>query len=546
MNEQKDDIQQRLLLAFALTFLILMGWPSLMQQLGLAPKPQNVQNPQSTPLQAQTTQFQSTPQTSQNNQELVKSTPQIYEKQTVFREYTSKSTSFGISAPTAAIVRLAIRQPQYPVSPGELNLLSPEEGLGLLTVAWNENSTPWMEWSPQPAASEVIASFKGQAPGGVEAGLQYDFSKDAQNNAVNVTFTLTNPTNASQTVQPRILAGRSLNDPHEHGRYRLLRSNVAGKIHNLKASAPAARFAGDVQWVTAQTKYYTAIFEPQEKPQALRVTDDGRRLPQAWAEYAPMALAPGEMRQLHMRFYAGPLDYRYLDALKMDTAVSLGALTTVTRLLEAGMNGLHRWTGNYGFAIVLLTVLLSLLTYPLTWTSFRTMKKMELVQPEIKALQGKHKSDPKKLNEELMKVYKKHQVNPLGGCLPLLLQMPILMGLYQVLTRSPELRGARFLMIRDLAAPDAILKFPAALPVVGSTVNVLPIAMAAMMFLQQKISSRGKALTEEQRIQQQVFVFMPLLFGFMFYTLPSGLVLYWLLSTTLVVIQQQFMLRRIA
>lgn len=369
----------------------------------------------------------------------------------------------------------------------------------------------------------------------------------AEQNSFTVRLTVTNTTAAPQTIQPRLLAGRLLHDPLDHGRYRLLRAQVAGKIRTLpvKAGVPPQRWEGAVGWVTAQTKYSAAILEPTGPSAALVVTRDAYGQPQGWIEWPATTVPPGGTATWTARGYAGPLDYRFLDALKLDQAVSLGAFTTITRLLQAGMNSLTGLLHSHGAAIVALTVLLSLLFYPLTWTSFRTMKKMEMLQPEIKALQERYRSDPKRLNEEVMKAYRKHRVNPLAGCLPLLLQMPLFIALYQVLSRSPELRGAKFLLIKDLSAPDAILPLPAVLPLIGSAVNILPLAMAGMMFLQQRMSAASKAVTEEQRIQQRVFGFMPLLFGVMFYTLPSGLVLYWLLNTTLVVLQQQLMLRKI-
>lgn len=422
----------------------------------------------------------------------------------------------------------------------------PTEGPGLGAVAWEGPPTPWAGWTPvEPSGPSP--RYQGEAAPGLSAEARYE-TAEGPRNQLGLRLTVTNRSAEPRTVQPRLLAGRLLHDPLDHGRYRLLRAQVGEKVRTLtlRAGEEVHRWPGAVGWVTAQTKYAVAIVEPGTAGAALVVTRDLRGQPQGWIEWPAVTVPPGGSQSWQARCYAGPLDYRFLDALKLDHAVSLGAFTTVTRLLRAAMLRMTGLLHSYGAAIVLLTVFLSILFYPLTWASFRTMKKMELVQPEIKALQERYRSDPKRLNEEVMKIYKHHRVNPLAGCLPLLLQMPIFIALYQVLSRSPELRGASFFLIRDLAAPDAMLPLPMALPILGSAVNLLPLAMAGVMLLQQRMSQRGRALTEEQRVQQKVFGFMPVLFGVMFYGLPSGLVLYWLLNTSLAVVQQQLVLRKIS
>lgn len=540
MHHDDPGIERRLLLAFGLAMLILAGWPSLARQMGWIPETQ-------APMQVVTQPYE-------KPQEITISgvdTPQIAIKELISRSESTTSSILGFAENSASIIQLNIQTPTYQIDPAELTLLTGHEGPGPGAVAWETRADgavmAWDRWGAvagPPGAPEVV--YRGELAPGVTAELRYDLRARAQN-AFAWTLSVANRAAVPYPVQPKALAGRSLHDPLEHGRYRLLRASVAGKIQTvtLKAGAVQRRFEGEVGWVTAQTKYYTTIVQPQTPAAALVVTRDAAGQAQGWVEWPAAMVPPGETRTWTFRGYAGPLDYRFLDALQLDHAASLGAFTTITRLLQTALNWLTGLFHSYGTAIVVLTLLLGLLFYPLTWTSLKTMKKMELLQPELKQLQERHKSDPKRINEEAMKLYKQHRVNPLGGCLPLLLQMPLFIALYQVLGRSPELRGAHFLLIKDLAAPDALLPLPAVLPLVGSALNVLPLAMAGMMFLQQKMSSKGKVLTDEQRVQQQVFKFMPLLFGAMFYALPSGLVLYWLLNTTFTVVQQQLVIRKL-
>jgi YidC/Oxa1 family membrane protein insertase len=173
------------------------------------------------------------------------------------------------------------------------------------------------------------------------------------------------------------------------------------------------------------------------------------------------------------------------------------------------------------------------------------MQKMHELHPQMEKLKAQFKDNPQRLNKEIMELYRKYKINPLGGCLPLLLQMPIFVALYQALTKSIALRGASFLWISDLSMPDAV-PIPFALPIFGNSINILPLAMVALMVVQQKISSKvmGGAVTEEQKQQQKIMlIIMPIMFGFIFYNMPSGMVLYWVVSTILTIVEQSVVLK---
>jgi YidC/Oxa1 family membrane protein insertase len=165
------------------------------------------------------------------------------------------------------------------------------------------------------------------------------------------------------------------------------------------------------------------------------------------------------------------------------------------------------------------------------------MKEMQVLQPKIEALRKAYKDNPQKLNKEIMELYREHKVNPLGGCLPLLLQMPIFFALYQTLMRSVALKGANFLWIKDLSEPDRLFTLPVSLPVLGNEINILPLIMTVGMFIQQKASlvSTSKEVAGQQRM---MLVIMPLMFGLIFYHMPAGLVLYWLINSMLMLVYQ--------
>ena len=189
---------------------------------------------------------------------------------------------------------------------------------------------------------------------------------------------------------------------------------------------------------------------------------------------------------------------------------------------------LHSICRSWGLSIILISLLIYGITYPLTMKSMSSMRKMQLLQPKIAALQAKYKKDPQKLNAEMIEIYKKEGVNPLGGCLPFLLQMPVFMALYQILWRAYYFQGESFLWMKDLALPDRLFHLPFEIPFLGSDFNILPILMAIVMFVQQSISSKNIVVTDEQQVMQQKMMkyIFPFFIGFIFYKFASGLSLY--------------------
>jgi YidC/Oxa1 family membrane protein insertase len=189
---------------------------------------------------------------------------------------------------------------------------------------------------------------------------------------------------------------------------------------------------------------------------------------------------------------------------------------------------------NYGVAIILLTLLVRILFWPLTHKSTESMRRMQELQPEIKALQDKYKSNPQKLQQETMKLYKEKKANPMGGCLPMFVQIPVFIALFTVLRNAIELRYAGFLWISDLSTAENL--FAGSVPIVGS-LNILPLLMSASMIWQQKLTPQA-ATTPEQIQQQKMMTFMmPVMMLFFFYKMPSGLVLYWTTSNLLMIVQ---------
>jgi len=239
--------------------------------------------------------------------------------------------------------------------------------------------------------------------------------------------------------------------------------------------------------------------------------------------------------------YAGPLDHTRLKSLGygLERAVDFGWkwIKPLSKLMFRFILFCHKYIPNYGLVIIILSLLIKILFYPLTQKSMKSMRDMQKLQPKMKELRETLKGDAQKLNSEMMKLYKEHGVNPVGGCLPMLLQMPVFIALFQVLSRTIELRQAPFMLwIQDLSSPDVIAHLPFSLPFIGGNLSLLPILMGVAMFVQQKMQSTDPK-------QAAMTYMMPVVFTVLFFKFPSGLVLYWLVNNILTIGHQYLMVR---
>jgi len=226
--------------------------------------------------------------------------------------------------------------------------------------------------------------------------------------------------------------------------------------------------------------------------------------------------------------------------------VSYGFFGGISVFLLSVLSAVNSVVHNWGVSIIVVTMLINLILFPLTKKSFHSMQKMQEVQPHMEQLRKLHKDNPQKLNKEMAELYRQYNVNPFGGCLPMLLQLPIFVAFYQALMKSIELKGAHFLWIKDLSSPDALFAFPQTLPFLGSHFNLLPIITVIVMFFQQRMSTAhtGKHASSEMAKQQKFMaMFFPIFFGFILYSFPSGLVLYWL-TNSILMMSEQMLIRR--
>ena len=312
----------------------------------------------------------------------------------------------------------------------------------------------------------------------------------------------------------------------------------AGKLHTDPFTALEAGklLQGDVGWIAFGGRYFVAAQVPEAEPSnPLRVWE--KRTDQT---VEAQLLWPAKAMAVQVELYVGPKDIDLLEAAGhgLRRAVDLGWFTFVALPLLQALRFLHRFTGNFGVAIIVLTVVIKMLFYPLTRKSFESMRAMQGLQPEMAKIRERLKDKPEEMNREVMELYKRHKVNPLGGCLPMVLQLPVFIGLYSALQNAIELRHAPFIgWITDLSAPDRLGSIQ--LPFVDHPgIPVLTLLMGVSMFIQQWMTPSA---ADPQ--QQRVMMIMPIMFTFMFINFPAGLTLYWLVNNMLTIGQQYVMMR---
>jgi YidC/Oxa1 family membrane protein insertase len=202
-----------------------------------------------------------------------------------------------------------------------------------------------------------------------------------------------------------------------------------------------------------------------------------------------------------------------------------------SKALLLGMNALHHTLGlSYGWAIVAITIIIKVVLWPLTQASTRSAKRMQALQPQIKALQEKYKDDPVKAQRKMMEFWKEHKINPMSGCLPMLIQMPVFFGFYSMIRSAIELRGASFLWVADLSQQDTIY----ILPGINFPINLLPLIMGATMFWQAHLTPPSPGMDQTQA---KIMRYMPLMFLVFLYSYSSGLTLYWTVQNLLSIVQ---------
>src|SRR5579884_1980840 len=336
-------------------------------------------------------------------------------------------------------------------------------------------------------------------------------------------------------------------------------TNTSGPL-GLWSRTPKTEYLGgsnNVIWIAPQNQFFVMATIPEKPAQAvvvhavdlpsplediLKENPNAIRNPQGLESalvYPGLRLAPGGVAASQFNVFAGPKEYQTLAALSarfnndIDHVMNYGWFGPISKALLVTMNWIHDAIRlPYGWIIILITVVLKAIFWPLTAASTRSAKRMQELQPQLKALQEKYKDDPQKLPQKQWEFYKKNHINPMAGCLPMLLQVPVFIGFYYMLRTSIELRGVAFLWIGDLSKPDTV----ATLHLGGwfIPINPLPLIMGVTQLIQMRLTPMSPGMDASQ---QKMMKYMPLLYLLFMYNMSSGLVLYWTVSNVLAIVQ---------
>jgi YidC/Oxa1 family membrane protein insertase len=312
---------------------------------------------------------------------------------------------------------------------------------------------------------------------------------------------------------------------------------VSLKDKNLYLNPRKVQDFTEARFVALKERYFCLIVDPENDYSGYIRKLNGQEA-EVGITSPEFVLLPGETLRQQFHIYLGPQELSIMKSIKPEwgSIMNYGMFDVIAQMLLKILNVTQGITHNWGWSIILLSVLIYFVLFPLTLKQMRSMKAMQALQPHMEELRKKHKDNPQKLNKELMLLYREHKVNPLGGCLPLILQIPIFFALYRVLINAVALKGAHFLWIKDLSAPDGLVLF-------GRPVNILPLIMAGLMFLQQKMTV-GSAGPQSAQQQRMMAFMMPVFFAFIFYSMPAGLVLYWLVNSFLMFLNQTLIQRK--
>ena len=289
-----------------------------------------------------------------------------------------------------------------------------------------------------------------------------------------------------------------------------------------KGNAEYATRADD-GWIAIIQHYFVSAFVPPEgAPREIFTKKIDNNLYSVGAITPVGTIAPGASATVNTQLYSGPQETDRLEKVApgLDLVKDYGMLTVVAKPIFWLMTQIHKLLNNWGWTIVALTILIKLAFFPLSAASYRSMAKMKTVTPRMTEIRERYKGDSQKMNQAMMELYKTEKINPLGGCLPIVVQIPVFIALYWVLLASVEMRNAPWILwIQDLASPDPYY--------------ILPVVMAVSMFVQTKLNP-----TPPDPVQAKVMLFMPIIFSVMFFFFPSGLVLYWVVNNLLSIAQQ--------
>jgi YidC/Oxa1 family membrane protein insertase len=465
-----------------------------------------------------------------------------------------------ILAPGARMNSFLLKQFRQDVSPDSppVEMIS-SQGSGYLPLsvdllhhkAWQLSTTPFAsqaqpELSLSPGDPPKTLSLIDEIPGQVRLTKVFTFRPESY--AVDLDIQLQNLSQEQLADQMGVsIFFQPLSEAKDESSYNKSQFSASekGSLKTFDVGELAKKetvLKSPLDWVGYGNNFFLQALVPVEEQGydvIPRVLDATKGLLQVVYLTEPFQIEGGQEKTFKLRLYAGPKELDYLNEAghNLVDAVDYGWFSFLAKPALYVLKWVYKYTHNYGVAIILLTIFIKIVFWPLTQKSFKSMQAMKKIQPKIAQVREKYKDDREKLNQELMALYKTYKVNPMGGCLPMVLQIPVFIALYRMLNTAVELRHEPFMLwINDLTAPDR-LQIGVPIPYLGG-IPVLTLLMGISMFLQQKMTPS----TGDPR-QEQVMLLMPVIFTVFFINFPAGLVLYWLVNNILSIVQQYWINR---
>ena len=551
-------MEKRMVLAFALSLAVIVVWSVFFTPKSTPPaKDQQAQTEQSptTETGATTAQPESGAPAAVPAQPGPTTVPQSAEKKpardVVVKTdlYTAVFTERGGRLKSMTLNKYqSSMEPDSP--PQELVAVESTDDLPL-GLSFLESGGPGLKDSPFVADKtelEVTGAGKSadlkmvyQSPEGFQVIRTYKFTSDSYLVGMEIQLVNLSP----NTFKDSLVVNLNSDPITKKLRYAGFGAYIDGKLVEVKADDVAEEIDDlkqknyMVTWAGYQDQYFlvSLLPEDQEKIRLKAETYNKQGISVQFIN-PTINMPPQHQKSYKYQIFYGPKDLYVLKNLghDLEKSVSFGWVDILSKPLLIFMIWLHRFVGNYGVVIIIITIIIKVLFWPLTAKSYKSMKGMKKLQPKIMKIREKHKNDRQAMNAEMMELYRAYKVNPMGGCLPMVIQIPVFIALYRLLDYSLELRHAPFwLWITDLSAPDRLLHFDFKIPFVEppTGIPVLTLLMGACMLLQQKMTP-----TPGDPTQAKMMMLMPIFFTFIFINFPAGLVLYWLINNILSIGQQ--------
>jgi len=558
--------QMRLLLAIVLSFLVFVVWQWLVVEPEMAKQPPEQATLAERTVTPKETQTPS-PKPSAGTESALetKTTPLPQALPTVENResrqirvetplYTAIFTEKG--AALDDLILKDYRESAAKDSPLKDMIAEPARNISFKT-GWEGKSLPGMESAlydlgtsndeVQVQAEPQTIEFRYTNAEGITVRKEFTFRPDSY--LVGMKVTIANQSGAAIDGKPTVKIANVVEDPSSRITFEGPMALMGNSLEEIKIKELAKKpeIEGSFRWIGITDRYFMTVIIPEEPIDgAMKMEQVGEDMVISTLILPEASIAQGEDKSFSYKSFIGPKDTEMLAKANYDLskAVNFGMFDFLAKPFLWIMNQIYKVIPNYGIAIILLTLMTKIILWPLGNKSYKSMNDMKRMQPLMAEIKEKYKDDKKKMNEETMALYRTYKINPMGGCLPMIVQLPVFFALYRMLYQAIELRHAPFFgWINDLSAPDRLFHFGFSIPFMQPPygIPVLTIVMGATMLLQQKMSPPPGDPT-----QAKMMMFMPIIFTVIFINFPAGLVLYWLTNNIFSIAQQYYIQKKFA